>query len=336
MTNRSLRDLAACVGLLRYTDNVACDCLYLGAGPSGAGGAVASVFGRVGAIVGLLGDYDSALIGDVSNFGGPTVQDSLNAAKLAVDAAQTDATQALADAAAAQATANAPPVNAATGTLAILHGGTGEPTASAAFAALAPTPGAAGRVIRSDGAEWQSAVLAVTDVSGAAPSNSPTFTGTVDADSATVVLVPTVAFPDSSTNAASTAYVTAAFANGAVPLDYHVATRFTTASSSAPGFVTYLTLNFTAIGGSYYVALNGALTGSSSTTQIRSNLVIDTVSQGGSYLETGIAGGVFVLGSPTGFSFAAGAHTIDLAFEHAGGPGTTTALFAIIQVWKVA
>lgn len=297
---------------------------------------MASVFGRVGTIVGVLGDYDSALIGDVSDFGGPTVQDSLNAAKLAVDAAQTDATQALVDAAAAQATADAPPVDAATGTLAILHGGTGQTTASAAFAALAPVPGADGRVIRSDGAAWQSAALGVADVSGAAPSASPTFTGTVDADGATSVLVPTVPFPSSTTDAATTAYVAAALANGAVPLDYHATNRFTPAASTAPGLVTYLTLNFTAVGGVYFVAGVGGLTGSSSTTQIRAALIIDSVNQGGPYLETGITNGVFILGTPSSFAFAAGAHTVALAFEHAGGPGTTTATFAVIQVWKVA
>ena len=48
---------------------------------------------------------------------------------------------------------------------------------------------------------------------GVAPTASPTFTGTVDADSATAVLVPTATFGDSTTKAANTAHLQEALAS---------------------------------------------------------------------------------------------------------------------------
>ena len=243
---------------------------------------------------------------------GEWTPDTLDAADVGADPAGTGATEAAAAVAAH---------------VALLDPHT-QYTTTGEAAAAAPVQSVAGKT--------GAVSLVVADVSGAAPSNSPTLTGTVDASGATSVTVPTVAFPDNDTSAASTAYVAAAFANGALPLDYHATSRFTPASSTAPGLITYLTLNFTAVGGVYFLAGVGGLTGSSSTTQIRAALIIDSVNQGGPYLETGITNGVSILGTPSSFAFTAGPHTIDLAFEHAGGPGTTTSFFAVLQVWKVA
>ena len=60
-----------------------------------------------------------------------------------------------------------PNVSSVTGTLALANGGTGQTTALAAFAALAPAPGAAGRVLVSDGTvNWTAIALAIADTTG--------------------------------------------------------------------------------------------------------------------------------------------------------------------------
>lgn len=51
---------------------------YLGAKPGGGGGAVSSVFGRIGAVVALAGDYVASLIGNDSSVSGASVADALN------------------------------------------------------------------------------------------------------------------------------------------------------------------------------------------------------------------------------------------------------------------
>lgn len=160
--------------------------------------------------------------------------------------------------------------------------------------------------------------------------------GADSAGTAAAAVAAHVALADPHPQYTTAAELAAALAAGTVPLDYHANERFTPAASTGPGLITYLTLSFTAVGGVYFLAGVGGLTGSSSTTQIRAALVIDGVSQGGPYLETGINNGVFVLGTPSRFPFSPGPHTVELAFEHAGGPGTTTSNFAVLQVWKVA
>jgi hypothetical protein len=83
-----------------------------------------------------------------------------------------------------------------TGTLPFGNGGTG-----------ITAVGTAGNVLRSTGSAWASSALAVADVTGAAPTSSPTLTGTVDMSGAGSVTVPTVVQGTNSTAAASTAFV---------------------------------------------------------------------------------------------------------------------------------
>ena len=51
---------------------------YIGSTPGGGGGAVTSVFGRVGAVVANVGDYDSGQVTNVSGVAGATVTAALN------------------------------------------------------------------------------------------------------------------------------------------------------------------------------------------------------------------------------------------------------------------
>jgi hypothetical protein len=195
--------------------------------------------------------------------------------------------------------------------------------------AYLPAPGADGTVHRSNGSAWVTTTLGVADVTGAAPLASPALTGTPTA--------PTAAPGTNTTQIATTEFVADALTSqGALPVDYHPATRLQTVASSAPGFINYLTLNFTAVGGTYAFVITMILSGSSATTQIETNLVIDAVSYGGTKRETGITNGVDIYTGTNSFPFAAGPHTITLQFQHSGGPGTTSCTFSSIQVWKVA
>lgn len=203
-----------------------------GACPADCGGGdlppdvVESFNGRTGVVFPVAGDYSSSQVIDDSGVGGANVAASLDILDGKVFDAQADATQALADAAFAIGVGNAAQADA---TQALNDAAAAQATADAAVVA--------------DGGTLTNGNLADTFV-----------TGLFDAEGAGAVLVPTVPFPNSSTDAASTAFVSNNFATSTA-----LANGLAAKVDATNGTATGLTLSGTAtVAGGSTIALDGA------------------------------------------------------------------------------